>query len=123
MAADTRPAAAPGHTLTDSEYAARASAVLARVEATIDAWLQDDEIDIDASRTGGLLELSLPEGSKIILNTQPPLHELWIAARSGGFHFKFNGDAWVDTRSGREFFETLSDCASQQAGRPLRFSA
>lgn len=113
----------PRSSMTDSEYAAKAGAVLARVEATIDAWLQDDEIDIDASRTGGLLELSLPDGSKIILNTQPPLHELWIAARSGGFHFKFDGTRWVDTRSGREFFDALSACASQQAGRPLHFSA
>lgn len=122
MSTDLRPDASPP-SLSDSEYAAKASGVLARVEATIDAWLEDDEIDIDANRTGGLLEMSLPDGSKIILNTQPPLHELWIAARSGGFHFRFDGARWVDTRSGREFFDTLSACASQQAGRPLRFSA
>ena len=109
--------------LTDSEYQRRTSAVLASVEATIDAWLEDDVVDIDAHRTGGLLEMSFPNGSKIILNTQPPLHELWLAARSGGFHYKFIDGAWRDTRQGREFFEALSACASEQAGQTLRFAS
>lgn len=109
-------------TLTDLEYHALTSTVLSHVEATIDRWLQDDVIDIDSQRTGGLLELSLPGGSKIILNTQPPLHELWLAARSGGYHFKYREGRWLDTRSGREFFELLSACASEQGGRALRFA-
>lgn len=109
--------------LTDGEYLSRTSAVLASVEACVDAWLQDDVIDIDSHRTGGLLEMSFPNGSKIVLNTQPPLHELWLAARSGGFHYKYVDGAWRDTRDGRELFEALSACASEQAGVPLRFDA
>ena len=109
--------------LTDSEYDARTSAVLASVEASVDAWLQDDVVDIDTNRTGGLLEMSFPNGSVIVLNTQPPLHELWLAARSGGFHYKYLGGAWRDTRDGRELFEALSACASEQAGQPLRFTS
>ena len=107
--------------LTDSEYHARTSAVLASVEASVDAWLQDDVVDIDAMRTGGLLELGFPNGSKIVINMQPPLQELWMAARSGGHHYKFVSGAWVDTRDGREFFDALSVCASEQASKPLRF--
>ncbi|MEO6032987.1 MAG: iron donor protein CyaY, partial [Burkholderiaceae bacterium] len=61
-------------------------------------------------------------GSKIVLNTQPPLHELWLAARAGGFHFRLTGDAWRDARDGRELFDVLSACASEQAGQPLRFA-
>ena len=109
--------------LTDSEYHAKSSAVLASVEASVDAWLQDDVVDIDAMRTGGLLELSFPNGSKIVINTQPPLHELWMAARSGGFHYKYVQGSWADTRDGRDFFEALAVCASEQAGQPLRFTA
>lgn len=108
--------------LTDAEYHRLASAVLARIEATIDRWLQDDVIDIDAQRTGGLLELSFPGGSKIVINTQPPLHELWLAARAGGYHFKLAGGRWVD-REGNEFFSLLSQRASEQAGRALSFDA
>ena len=117
MTADLRTSA-----LTDSEYDAKTRAVLASVEASIDAWLQEDVVDIDTQRSGGLLELSFPDGSKIVLNTQPPLHELWLAARSGGFHYKYVEGAWRDTRDGRELFEALSACASQQAGQALRFT-
>jgi CyaY protein len=109
--------------LTDSEYAERTSAVLASVEACADRWLDEDVVDIDTHRTGGLLEMSFPNGSKIVLNTQPPLHEMWLAARSGGFHYKFSAGAWRDTRDGRELFEALSACASEQAGKALRFTA
>jgi CyaY protein len=107
--------------LTDAEYQRLSAEVLARIEATIDRWLQDDVIDIDGQRTGGLLELSLPGGSKIIVNTQPPLHELWLATRGGGHHFKYVDGAWRDTRDGAEFFARLSQAASAQAGKPLLF--
>ena len=108
--------------LSDAEYHAKSSAVLAAVEARVDVLLQDDVIDIDAHRTGGLLELVFPNGSKIVLNTQPPLHEVWMAARAGGYHFKFVDGLWRD-REGREFFELLSVCATQQGGKPLAFKA
>lgn len=108
--------------LSDSDYHRIAGSVLASVEATIDRWLQDNVIDIDTQRTGGLLELSFPGGSKIVLNTQPPLQELWLAARSGGFHFKHTATGWRD-REGREFYAVLSEAASAQAGRPLVFTA
>jgi len=110
-------------TLTDAEYQRLAHAALARIEAALDRWLQQDVIDIDAQRTGGLLELSFPSGSKIVVNTQPPLHELWLAARAGGYHFKHVDGAWRDTRDGMEFFERLSQEASVQAGRALDFSS
>jgi len=117
MTTDLRPTP-----MTDSEYHAKTGAVLAGIEACLDAWLQDDVVDIDAQRTGGLLEMSFPNGSKIVLNTQPPLHEIWLAARSGGFHYKFVDGVWRDTRDGRELFDALSACATEQAGRPLRFN-
>lgn len=107
--------------LSDSEYHALASRLLAGVEQQIDRWLQDDVVDIDSARTGGLLELSLPDGSKLILNTQPPLHEIWLAARRGGFHFRWDGNVWRDSKTGAEFFTTLSACASEQSGRALAF--
>lgn len=109
--------------LADGEYLRLAGDLLSGVEATIDRWLQDDVIDIDAQRTGGLLELVFPQGSRIVVNTQPPLHEIWLAARSGGHHFRWADSRWCDTRDGAEFFDVLSRCASDQAGQPLRFDA
>lgn len=114
------PTASP---LSDAEYHALAAKTLAAIESTVDRWLQDDVIDIDSHRTGGLLELAFPDGSKIVLNTQPPLHELWLAARAGGHHYRYSDGAWRDTRDGSEFFAALSAHASAQAGRPLRFEA
>lgn len=110
-------------TLSDADYRRLAHAVLSSVESTVDRWLQDDVVDIDPQRTGGLLELSFPGGSKIVINTQPPLQELWLASRDGGFHFRHLDGAWRDTKDGREFFEVLSREASAQAGLALRFAA
>lgn len=108
-------------TLTDADYHRLTGALLARIEATADGLLQDDVIDIDTQRTGGLLELAFPNGSKIVVNTQPPLHEVWLAARGGGFHFRHEAGRWVDTRDGTEFFAALSLHASQQAGKTVTF--
>ncbi|KNZ34420.1 MAG: frataxin [Methylibium sp. NZG] len=108
--------------MTDHAYRTLTDAVLGNIEATVDAWLQDDVVDIDAHRTGGLLELHFPNRSTIVLNTQPPLQELWLAAQSGGFHFRFADGRWTDTKDGREFHAALSDCASAQAALPLRFA-
>jgi iron donor protein CyaY len=93
---------------------ARHPPLLARIEATTDRWLQDDVIDIDSQRTGGLLELSFPDGSKIILNTQPPLHEVWLAARGGGYHYR-----WVDGRGATRATAANSSprCPARQRAR------
>lgn len=107
--------------MTDTEYQAQTQALLARIEAQADRWLQDDVIDIDTHRTGGLLELSFPDGSKIIINTQPPLQEVWMAAKAGGFHYRWGDGQWLDTRDGSEFLAALSHHASRQGGRALRF--
>jgi len=109
--------------LTDGEYHTLTSAVLAHIEATVDRLLQEDVIDVDTHRTGGLLELMFPNGSKIVINTQPPLHELWLATRGGGYHFKHVAGRWLDTRDGADFFERLSTGASEQGGKALRFTA
>lgn len=107
--------------LSDTEYQAQTQALLSRIEAQADRWLQDDVIDIDTHRTGGLLELSFPDGSKIIINTQPPLHEVWMAAKAGGFHYRWSDGRWVDTRDGSEFLSALSHQASLQGRQSLNF--
>jgi len=108
--------------LTDAEYARTTAAVLASIEAAADRWLQDDVIDIDTQRTGGLLELVFPNDSRLIVNTQPPLQEIWLAARAGGFHYRHVQGRWLDTRDGSEFFDALSRHASSQGGKELRFA-
>lgn len=105
---------------SDASYHEAVRTTLARIEAAVDRWLEDDVIDIDSARSGGMLTLTLPDRSQLIINAQPPLHELWLAARSGGFHFKYAGEqAWRDTRSGEDFFSVLARCATEQGGRSL----
>ena len=106
--------------MNDAEYQAQTQLLLAKIEAQADLWLQDDVIDIDTHRTGGLLELMFPDRSKIVLNTQPPLQEMWLAARSGGYHYQWDGRGWRDTRDGHELLQMLSRQASAQGGRNRR---
>jgi CyaY protein len=105
--------------MTDSDYLSRAEAVLSSIEAAVD----DIDADIELERSGNVLTLEFENGSKIIVNLQPPMQEIWIAAKAGGFHFRYVDERWIDTRSGREFFEALSEYATQQAGEPVTFSA
>ena len=78
---------------------------------------------MEFERSGNVLTLEFENRTKLIVNLQPPMHELWLAAKSGGFHYKYVDGAWRNTRDGSEFFEALSQCASEQAGEPVRFSA
>ena len=108
-------------TSSDAEYVRESAALLARIEAACDRWLDEDVIDIDTHRTGGLLELVFPDKSKIVVNTQPPLHEMWLAARAGGYHYRLNCAQWRDTRDGHVLLDMLSRQASAQRGRTLLF--
>lgn len=115
----TMPAAPVATPLTDSDYDRLTRGVLAIIENTLDRWLQSDLVDIDSHRSGGMLELTFPSGTKVIVNTQPPLQELWLAARAGGRHFRYVAPHWLDTRDASEFFATLSREVSAQAGMQL----
>jgi CyaY protein len=108
---------------SDAEYRREANGVLSAIESHLDAWLQADVIDIDAQRNGGMLEMAFPNGSRIIVNLQPPLQEIWLAAKSGGMHYRHVDGSWRDTRDGSELFEVLSREASAQASQALRFRA
>jgi CyaY protein len=109
--------------MTDLEYQDRAEALLASVEAACDRLNERANTDIDNQRVGGMVTLTFEDGSQIIVNLQKPLHEVWMAARAGGFHYRFDGACWRDTKAGSEFFADLSRYAGQQAGQPLTFSS
>ncbi|SIT44849.1 frataxin, iron-binding and oxidizing protein [Paraburkholderia piptadeniae] len=104
--------------MSDSEYFARAEAVLAAVERALD----DADADIEFERSGNVLTLEFENGTKIIVNLQPPMQEIWIAAKSGGYHFRYVDGEWRDTRNGTEFYASLSEYATQQAGEPVRIA-
>lgn len=101
----------------------QAEALLQAVELACDRINEDTEADIDNQRVGGMVTLTFSNRSQIVINLQKPLHEVWMAARSGGYHYRFDGQAWQDTKGAGEFFASLSRDASAQADQPLRFTA
>ena len=109
--------------MTDSEFMDRAEALLARIEACCDRINDETDADIDNQRVGGMVTLTFRGGSQIIVNLQKPLHEVWMAARAGGFHYRFDGEHWVDSKGSGEFFAGLTRYASEQAGQPVEFSS
>lgn len=109
--------------MTDLEFLDRAEAALRAIEQACDRINDDTDADIDNQRSGGMITLVFANRSQIVVNLQKPLHEIWLAARSGGYHYRWDGQAWVDTKGQGELFEQLSRSASEQTGQPLRFSA
>jgi len=102
--------------MDDSEFNALAGQAMDRIEAALEASAADIDFEL---ASGGVLEIEFADGSKIIVNRHAVAREIWVAARSGGFHFRWDGEVWRDTRDGAELMERLSLLASQQAGEPI----
>lgn len=102
--------------MEDSEFNTLASGTLARIESALEACGADLDFEL---APGGILEIEFADGSKIIVNRHGVAKEIWVAAKAGGFHFRWDGSAWRDTRDNAELFARLSALASQQAGEPV----
>ena len=107
--------------MTDNEYLNLAESALLRIEQAADRINDDTDVDIDAARNGGVITLAFAGGSQIVVNLQKPLHEIWLAARAGGYHYKYDGQVWRCTKKGTELFADLNTYASEQAGMALQF--
>jgi CyaY protein len=102
--------------MNEAEFDRLASAALQTIEQRLEASGVDADFEL---KEGGVLEVEFADGSKLIVNRHAAAREVWLAARSGGFHFRWDGSAWRDTRDGTELFAALSRCASQQAGHAV----
>ncbi|WP_313165474.1 iron donor protein CyaY [Massilia oculi] len=103
--------------MTETEFLDLADLTLKQIEEAFDRLNDEDVIDVECKRSGNVLEIEfIDNGSKIIVNSQAPLQEMWVAARSGGYHYKRVGDEWRNTRDDSEFFASLSQYASEQGG-------
>ena len=105
--------------MEDREFNTLADAALARIEAALEASGADIDFELAA---GGVLEIEFADGSKITVNRHGVAREIWVAARAGGFHFRWNGLVWRDTRDGVELMIKLSALASQQAGEVVNLA-
>ncbi len=107
--------------MQDTDYQDRAEALLRAIELTVDRINDSSDVDIDAQRVGAMVTLVFGDKSQIIVNLQKPLQEVWMAAKSGGYHYKWQGAQWLEARGGGEFFADLSRDATIQSGSPLVF--
>jgi len=103
--------------MNEAEFERLASAALQAIEQRLEASGVDADFEL---KEGGVLEVEFADGSKLIVNRHAAAREIWLAARSGGFHFRWDGSGWRDTRDGTELFAALSRVASQQAGHAVR---
>jgi len=105
--------------MNDSQYNLIADELLLAIEEAI----EDSGVDIDYEGVGGLLTLTFTNASKVIINKQAPLHEMWVATKFNGHHFVLKDESWTDKRSGEEFWLFLSKAVSTQAETELTLSA
>ncbi len=104
-------------TMTETEFDRRATDTLLMIEQAIEASGADVEFEL----AGGILALEFTDGSKIIINKQAPAKQIWVAAKSGGFHYSYDParGTWLND-TGTELFADLARFASAQSGEPVR---
>jgi CyaY protein len=111
-------------TIDDKQFYQLGSNLLQSIEVALEAADDALDLDLDVERQGGnVINIRFRDRSVIVVNTQPPLHEIWVAAKSGGYHYRWAGTLasplWLDTKTGRELLSDLSEFASAQAGQAI----
>ena len=102
--------------MDESEFTAAAERTLESIERA----LEERGVDADTElKEGGVLEIEFGDGSRMVINRHAAAREIWVAAKSGGFHFRWNGSAWRDSRDGAELFAVLSRLVSAQSGQAV----
>ena len=96
--------------MTEGEFNQLADAVLARIETAID----DCDGDVECTRSGNVLEVEFDNGQQIIINRHDANQEIWVAARSGGFHYSYRDGNWISQRDGSELFGRLTELFAEQ---------
>lgn len=103
--------------MDEREFMTAADAELARIETALEAASMRGVADFDfETKPGGVIEIEFDSGSKIILNRHAAAREIWLAAKSGGYHFRPEGGRWLGTRDGEELLAAVSRTLSEQAG-------
>ncbi|MCA1979522.1 MAG: iron donor protein CyaY [Thiobacillus sp.] len=102
--------------MTEADFNQASAATLARIEAA----LEDADLDFETP-ADGIVEIEFDDGSKIIVNRHGVAREIWVAARSGGFHFKPSNGGWVDTKDGTPLFDKLASLIAAQGGGAVSF--
>lgn len=111
-------------TIDDSQFKELAAAAFDRIEDALEKAFDENDLDVDIERQGSsVLNIKFPNKTVVVVNMQTPLHELWVAAKEGGFHYRWAGTVakpcWLDTKTHEEFYSALSRFISYQGGIDL----
>lgn len=104
--------------MNDSQYHQMVDELLIKLEEALD----ECAVDIDYESASGILTLIFPDNSKIIINKQSPLQQIWVATKFNGHHFNYQGEIWIDERTDAEFWSFMDEAASKQAGKAISFN-
>jgi CyaY protein len=102
--------------MTEDEFNNLADSALERISQALENSAADCDCEL---KDGGVLEIEFADGSRMIVNRHLAAQEIWVAAKSGGYHFGWDGARWVNTRDGSELFASLSTLVSGRSGRPV----
>lgn len=103
--------------MDNTQFQQLADQLMLHIEEVFDHY--DGEADIDYEINNGVMTLSFENGSKIVINRQEPLHQIWLATKSNGHHCDYIDGVWICNRSGITLFNLLSTACSQQAGTEI----
>lgn len=102
--------------MNDSEFNLKIDNTLACIEDAIENLIQETDMDLDYETGGGILTISLGAGGKIIINQQAPVKQLWLAAKSGGYHLDWVDGRWITDRDGEELEALFNRVFTEQTG-------
>ena len=102
--------------MTPSEFEALADAAFERLTQALEESAADCDWEL---KSAGVLEIEFADGSRIVVNRHAAAQEIWVASKSGGQHFRWNGSRWIDTRDGSELFTALSGLVGRQSGNQV----
>lgn len=105
--------------MTESEFLQHSDRLFAHIEDQID----EAGLDFDCQISGNVLTIEAEDGTQIIVNRHTPNQELWIAAKSGGYHFSEQNGRWLATRDGSEFFAVLNQALTAASGETVTVQA
>ena len=109
--------------MNESEFNDIIDDILIEIEDAVEEACDETGADIDYETASGILTLSFTNGSQIIINRQTPLQQIWVAAKQGGFHFDFNSESKQWMCDGKEFYASLSEYCTTQAGQSIKLEA
>lgn len=101
--------------MNESEFDKKATDTL----LTIEQGIEESGADIDFEAAGGILTLEFANGTKIIVNKQGAAKQIWVAAKSGGYHYGYVDGRWINDQSGGELMSELSRFIREQSGEDI----